>query len=70
MAGSSRLKPGEKSTITARFDTTGRKGKVIKTVRVMSNDPERPEIILSLKADIREIVLIGPHGTSVFEGGL
>jgi len=53
MASSSHLKPGEKGGITARVDTKGRKGIVYKTVQVSSNDPERPVVVLSLRATIK-----------------
>jgi len=51
MAGSSRLKPGERGSITVRVDIGDRIGKIVKTVEVFSNDPERPKVTLTLKAD-------------------
>lgn len=53
MASSSHLKPGEKGGIAARVYTEGRKGIVFKTVQVSSNDPQRPVVVLSLRAKIK-----------------
>ncbi len=52
MAGWGHLMPGEKGTIAVRLDTGSRKGPVEETVEVTSNDPFRPKITLTLKADI------------------
>jgi hypothetical protein len=54
MASSGRLKPGEKGTITARVATEAKKGVVIETVDVKSNDPKRPKVVLTLQALIME----------------
>jgi len=54
MASSSHLKPGEKGKITATVDTANRKGLLIKSIDVMSNDAKRPKITLTLKADVKE----------------
>jgi hypothetical protein len=53
MASSSHIKPGETGRITAKIDTTGRKGIVSKNIQVFSNDPKRPSVSLSLKALIQ-----------------
>ena len=50
MAGSGRLKPGEKGMITARVSTALKDGLTTETVEVVSNDPKRPKIVLTLKA--------------------
>ena len=60
MASSGRLKPDEAGEITATVNTRGRKGWLNKTVRVFTNDPERPEVILSLKAMVVSAVLPVP----------
>jgi len=54
MASSSHLKPGEKGKITAKIDMRGRKGPLFKTVQVSSNDPERPSVVLSLRATVQQ----------------
>jgi hypothetical protein len=53
MASSSRLKPGEKGSITARVDTSQRNGFLIKTIQLLNNDPNKPTVVLTLKAMIQ-----------------
>ena len=53
MASSSHLKPGEKGSLTAKVDTHNRSGEIVKSVEVYTNDPVRPKVVLSLKADIK-----------------
>jgi hypothetical protein len=57
MASSGHLEPGETGEITAKVNTKGKSGKFHKTVRVLSNDPERPEVVLSLKAMVEKPML-------------
>jgi hypothetical protein len=52
MASSSHLKPGEKGSLTASVDTRNRAGTTVKSVEVFTNDPDRPRVVLTLKADI------------------
>jgi len=52
MASSSHLKPGQKGVLTARAETALKKGTVIETVSVLSNDPRRPKIVLTLQATV------------------
>ena len=54
MAGFSHLRPGEKGGIIAKVDTLSRKGGIIDTIQVISNDPVRPRVILTLKAYIKD----------------
>ena len=54
MAGFSHLRPGEKGSIIAKIDTLSREGSVFGTIEVVSNDPVRPRITLTLKAFISE----------------
>lgn len=54
MASSSRVGPGEKGDIRAKVDTSNRKGMLTKTIDVMSNDPRRPKITLTMKAFVKE----------------
>ena len=54
MASSSRLKPGEKGSITAKVDTAQRNSILVKTIQLISNDPKRPTVVLTLKATIQE----------------
>jgi hypothetical protein len=45
--------PGETGSIMAKVDTAGRKGITAKTVKIRSNDPLRPLVVLVLKAEIK-----------------
>ena len=53
MASFSHLRTGEKGSIIAKVDTLIRKGSITDTIEVLSNDPVRPKIILTLKAYIK-----------------
>ncbi len=46
------LKPGETTTIKVTFNSKGRKGAQIKTVRVITNDPEKSDINLVIRCNI------------------
>jgi uncharacterized cupredoxin-like copper-binding protein len=46
------LKPGETTTIKVTFDSKGRKGAQIKTVRVITNDPEKSDINFVIRCNI------------------
>jgi LEA14-like dessication related protein len=52
MVSSNHIKPGEKGKIKAKIDIKERRGLINKNVQIISNDPERKVIILSLKAFI------------------
>jgi hypothetical protein len=54
MASSSRLQPGEKGKITVTVDIRGRAGRVLKTVRVYANDPNKPVTTLSIRVHITD----------------
>jgi len=62
MASSSRLKPGERGRFTARLNTKGMRGMVLKTVEVLSNDPERPKVVLTIRADVKAPGTPSPPG--------
>ena len=49
---SKELKPGESATLKVELDTAKRKGKMSRSITVMSNDPNDPNKILTLFADI------------------
>jgi hypothetical protein len=57
VAGSSHLKAGEKGKITARMSTLMKNGFITETIEVVSNDPKRPAMILTLQATILENIL-------------
>ncbi len=54
MASSSHLKHGEKGAITARVSTAMKSGPIAETIEVVSNDPKRPKVILTLEAEVLE----------------
>ena len=45
-------KPGEKGTIDAKFNTSGYNGQIVKTITVTSNDPDSPEIRLTIRGTL------------------
>ncbi|MBN2399862.1 MAG: DUF1573 domain-containing protein [Candidatus Aminicenantes bacterium] len=45
-------KAGEKGTITSKFNSRGYQGKVVKTITVLSNDPDAAEIRLMLSGTV------------------
>ena len=47
------FKPGEKGVIPAKFNSTGYNGKVIKTINVLTDDPENADVILRITGNIR-----------------
>ncbi len=57
MAGPGRLKPGEKGEITARMAAVSAKGSMVERIEVVSNDPKRPNITLTLRASVGEAPL-------------
>ncbi|MFM8234682.1 MAG: DUF1573 domain-containing protein [Holophagaceae bacterium] len=46
------LQPQESSLIEVTLDTTGLKGDVTKSIQVVSNDPQNPTTLLTLKAKV------------------
>ncbi len=52
MASSSHIKPGEAGRIVATLDARDYKGRVVKEIWVFSNDPKRPKLTLTLKAEV------------------
>ena len=45
-------RPGEKGTITVKFNTSGYNGRVVKTITVMTSDPDSPEVRLTLSGTV------------------
>ena len=54
------IDPGNSATIRTVFDTTGFQGYKVKTVRVYSNDPQQPSIVLTLKGSVIPDVVVDP----------
>lgn len=48
------IKPGESSSITATFDSSGRSGLNNKTVTVKSNDPDNENVVLKLTINVEK----------------
>ena len=46
------LAPGESTNLNVTFNSAGRRGKQSKTVRIYSNDPENPEMLLSVTGNV------------------
>ena len=57
VAGPSHLKPGEKGRITARLAPLPVKGVVNEKIEVVSNDPKRSRVMLTLHAHIIDNLL-------------
>jgi hypothetical protein len=60
MAGASRLKAGQKSAVTARIATELKQGEVTEAVEVLTNDPRRPKVVLTLRARVLGNITIPP----------
>ncbi|MCL1894630.1 MAG: DUF1573 domain-containing protein [Holophagaceae bacterium] len=57
MVGQWNLKPGEETNIDVHFDPTGMIGNIQKSLSVISNDPQNPDVLLTFEASvIREIM--------------
>jgi len=54
------VKPGQTGKITAAVDTKNFTGPITKTVSVVSNDPETPQLALTIKAVVKPYVEIDP----------
>lgn len=61
------IRPGQSGRIEAVLDTAGLTGAVDKPIHIMTNDPVRPTVSLSMRADVQpEITLSSP--SIYFEG--
>jgi uncharacterized protein (DUF58 family) len=47
------IAPGKSGSVHATVETKNLSGAITKTITVVSNDPERPQVALTLKADVR-----------------
>lgn len=48
----SELAPGESTDLTVKFNSKGRMGKQLKTVKIFTNDPESPEMTLTINGNV------------------
>ena len=55
------VKPGQTGRITANVDTKNFSGPITKTVSVVSNDPETPQLALTIKAIVKPYVEVAPQ---------
>jgi len=53
VASSSRLEPGETGSINVKVYTKGKTGSISKGINVLSNDPKRPVVRLSVMTTIK-----------------
>lgn len=54
------IKPGARGTITVTIPTAGRKGAFERKIKFKTDDPGRKELLLTIYADIHEIISIQP----------
>jgi len=66
-AGPSRLKPGEKGSIITRVETLSKSNPLEETVEVMSNDPKRPRVVLTVRANLVDILVPSPDQNLPFK---
>jgi hypothetical protein len=57
----SELAPGESTNLTVKFNSAGRRGKQVKTVKLFTNDPQTPEMTITILGNI----LIGEQSGGV-----
>ncbi len=69
MASSSRLKPMEKGKITVTVDVRGKLGKISKTIRVSTNDPNKPMTTLTLSMQVKDSLHIKKYRAEEIFGG-
>jgi hypothetical protein len=55
------IKPGQTGKISASVDTKNFSGPITKTVSVVSNDPEQPQVNLTIKAIVKPFVEVEPQ---------
>jgi len=55
------IAPGDKGEVTATFSIGDRTGLQVKTVTVETDDPTHPSTVLTLKADIPQVVELQPN---------
>lgn len=54
MVSSDHLGPQEEGIIKATVDTRRKKGRIVKTIQIRSNDPEQPLVVLKLTANVKD----------------
>lgn len=56
-----RIKPGKEAAIEAEMDTLNFHGRLAKHLTIVSNDPERPRLELTISAQVTPLVQISPR---------
>ena len=59
------IKPGGIGTVHATFETKKYEGKQEKNIIISSNDPEEPEIVLTIKGTIKRCTALVPQGVNL-----
>lgn len=54
MVSSDHIEPGEKGEIKATVNLKGKKGRIVKTIQVQTNDPKRSVVVLKLYATVKD----------------
>lgn len=57
----SKIAPGESSTITIVFNSSGYSGAVSKSISVATNDPARPNLAISFKTEVVPLAKLKPE---------
>jgi hypothetical protein len=52
--------PGEEGSLEVDFHPKGKQGQSQTSVTIQTNDPERPQVVLTIRADVRPIVSVDP----------
>ena len=69
MASSGRLKPGEKGKIRVDVNIRGKFGQIMKTIQVVTNDPERRQTTLSVKMLVKDLIHMKKYkAAEIFSG--
>lgn len=68
-ADSDLIKAGTEGAVNVEFDTTGFSGDKLKSVKLYSNDSERPSVLLTLKGIVEPEIIIEPRAV-IFENVL
>jgi hypothetical protein len=55
-----KLEPGEETVLPIKLKISGNAGKVTKTIRVTSNDPENNQLLIRLNADVVRALVVDP----------
>lgn len=59
------IAPGKEGKITAELKTAALRGQIVKTIDVRSNDPDRPQMRLYLRATVLSVVQVLPTDTPI-----